>query len=334
MLPHLSTALHAFVYTARLGSFAAAARAIGVSPAAVGQAIRRLEDDYGVKLFTRTTRKMALTLEGELLLDRVRQPLAELEQVGHVIQESRGIASGALRIAAPTEFGRKKLVPLVADFNKRHPLVTIELDISDSIRSFIDDQVDVAFRLATELSDTSMVARPLLDMTLVTLAAPSYFEAHGVPQTPDDLEHHQCINYRLTDSRALYAWAFRINDTVRRITPHAHFIANEADAVIAAGLAGLGLFQAPIHFVQQQLRDGSLVPVLVDYRATIHTLYVCYPGRKNLPLRVRSFIDFTLEESHRGRFMLDHDPCLLQQEKTDHSLDSKAGAMPKTPPIS
>lgn len=302
MLTHLSSSLNVFVQTARLGSFAAAARALGVSPAAVGQSIRRLEDNFGVKLFTRTTRKMALTPEGTMLLDRVQTPLSQLEQIGHIFQESRGIVAGTLRIAAPVEFGRKRLVPLVARFSAQHPRVNIELDIADSQHSFIDDRIDLAFRITSELTQTTLVARPLVDLALLTFASPSYLERHGTPRHPDDLSKHVCINYRASDTKALYSWAYKIDGAIKRLTPDARFIANEADAVIGAAVEGLGLIQAPMQFVRQQVNDGTLVPVLADYSASIHTLYLCYPGRDNMPLRVRAFIDFIMTEFRKRRF--------------------------------
>lgn len=304
---HLSSSLSIFVQAARLGSFAATARAMGVSPAAIGQSIRKLEDSFGVTLFTRTTRKMALTPEGAMLLERVRIPLHELDQISHIFNESRGIVSGTLRIGAPTEFGRKQLVPLVAQFSTRHPDVSVELSIADRARNFIDDEIDLDFRLATELTETTMVARPLEDLTLLTFASPTYLARHEAPEHPDDLENHVCINYRTPDTKALYAWAFTIDGVIRRITPNSRFIANEADAVIGAAVEGLGLIQAPVHFVRRQISEGTLVPVLSDFRASIHTLYLCYPSRDNLPLRTRAFIDFVMSEARRGRFSHDYE---------------------------
>ncbi|MEM6681282.1 MAG: LysR family transcriptional regulator [Pseudomonadota bacterium] len=304
MSKHASTALASFMRAAETGSFAAAGRVLGVSAAAVGQNVKRLEDDYGIKLFNRTTRKMSLTPEGSLLFERARQPLRALDEIDYLFNESKGLVSGPLRISAPKRFAYSTLVPLIAEFHAAHPKIEIDIDASDTVRDFVDDPVDVAIRIGAP-SDSTMIARPISRLPIYTLAAPSYLAKHGAPEHPQDLKQHQCIQYRNPTSGEVWVWAFTIDGEMKRFPTTGAFVFNDPEAELAAGIAGLGVFQMDGYYAGEAVRDGRLVPVMAQFAADLQSLYLCYPTRENVPLRVRAFIDFLLTRLKRDCFAME-----------------------------
>ncbi|MEM9879387.1 MAG: LysR family transcriptional regulator [Pseudomonadota bacterium] len=304
MSKHASTALASFMRAAETGSFAAAGRVLGVSAAAVGQNVKRLEDDYGIKLFNRTTRKMSLTPEGSLLFERARQPLRALDEIDYLFNESKGLVSGPLRISAPKRFAYSTLVPLIAEFHAAHPKIEIDIDASDTVRDFVDDPVDVAIRIGAP-SDSTMIARPISRLPIYTLAAPSYLAKHGAPQHPQDLKQHQCLQYRNPTSGEVWVWAFTIDGEMKRFPTTGAFVFNDPEAELAAGIAGLGVFQMDGYYAGEAVRDGRLVLVMAQFAAYLQSLYLCYPTRENVPLRVRAFIDFLLTRLKRDCFAME-----------------------------
>ncbi|MEL6338309.1 MAG: LysR family transcriptional regulator [Myxococcota bacterium] len=303
MSRHASAALASFMRTAELGSFAAAAKALGVSPAAVGQNVKRMEEDYGVKLFNRTTRKMSLTPEGVLLFQRAREPLRELDALDSLMDESKGIVSGPLRLTAPKHFACHTLMPLIVEFCDEHPGVEVDLDSSDIVRDFVDDPIDVAFRIGKP-ADSTMIARSLSRLFVFTFASPSYVQRHGEPTHPQDLETHRCIDYVFPGSQSRWTWVFDVDGERQHVEPKASFSFNDPEAVLAAGIAGCGLFQMDGYYARQPVVEGLIVPVMGKYAVDSHRLYMCYPSRKHIPLRVRAFIDFVLTRIAKDSFAM------------------------------
>lgn len=302
MSRYASTTLASFMRTAESGSFAAAGRGLGISAAAVGQNVRRLEAEYGVKLFNRTTRKMSLTPEGSLLFQRARSPLQELEEIDFLFQESRGLVAGPLRISAPKRFAVNTLVPMLCDFRSAHPLIEIDLDASDAVRDFVDDPVDVAFRIGAP-SDSTMIARELSALPIYTMGAPAYLDKRGRPTHPQELDGHECLQFRFI-SGVLWEWAFHLDNEVLRVATKGAFSFNDPDALLEAGLRGFGLLQLDGYYGGEAVRRGDLEIVMYDYAAPLQSLYLCYPSRDNMPLRVRAFIDFVATRFERDCFIL------------------------------
>lgn len=304
MSKHASTSLASFMRAAETGSFAAAGRVLGISAAAVGQNVKRLEDDYGVKLFNRTTRKMSLTPEGSLLFQRARDPLRALDEIDHLFNESRGLVSGPLRITAPKRFTCRTLVPMIAKFHEAHPRIEIDLDATDSVRDFVDDPVDLAFRIGAP-DDSTMIARQLSRLPVYTLASPEYIQRRGAPAHPQDLSDHECLQYRFPSSGEKWVWAFTIDGETQRVPTAGAMSFNDPEALLAAGRVGLGVFQMDGYYASEDVRAGRLTPVMETFAADLHSLYLCYPSRDNLPLRVRAFIDFVLETVKKDCFAMD-----------------------------
>jgi DNA-binding transcriptional LysR family regulator len=298
-------ALVAFVRAAELGSFAAAARHLDISPAAVGQAVTRLENAFGVKLLARTTRRMTLTMDGATLLARCRGVVAELDAIARVFEETRGVVSGHLRISAPLGLGRRRVVPLVARFLAAHPAVEVTLDCSDTIRDFADDPVDLTFRILRP-TDSTIVARRISRLQAVTCASPRYLDEHGIPQRPHDIERgrHSCIAYRHPSSGRLEPMTFRVGHRDVTLAPRHRLVVNDVEAACEAGAEGVGIVQPPSDYVAPYLASGRLVRILDAYTASPWTLYLCYAAAKRLPRRVRAFVEFARAELGRDRFVV------------------------------
>lgn len=301
MARHASPALAAFIVAADLGSFAAAGRALGVSAAAVGQNVKRLEDQFGVKLITRTTRKMSLTPDGVVLYQRARGPLRELDEIDALFDESRGEIAGVLRITAPKRFARKTLIPLIARFRAAHPKIQADLDASDAVRDFVDDPVDIAFRVGPTV-DSTMISRPISKLPILTVASPAYLAARGTPKHPQDLVEHECLRFRFLSSRELWLWAYQIDGEIERFDPPGGLVFNDPETLLEAAATGLGLTQIDTYYAAEHLADGRLIPVMQPFAPTLFNLHLSYPNRENMPLRVRRFIDFVLDEIPRDCF--------------------------------
>lgn len=273
-----------------------------MSPAAVGQAVQRLENGFGVKLLYRTTRRMRLTADGRLLFDRARDLVGALDEIGRIFEESRGLVSGPLRISAPAGLARRYVVPLVARFIEEHPAVQISLDCSDTVRDFASDPVDVAFRILRP-SDSTVIARRLSRLRAVTVAAPDYLRRRGAPAHPRELAEHRCIAYRHPATGALAPLVFRVRGRDIALTPPPSVTLNDVDAACEAAALGIGIAQPPAHYVAPYLASGRLVRILERFVATPWTLYLCYPSAQHVPRRVRAFVEFARARFDRAPFV-------------------------------
>jgi len=283
------------------GSFAAAARTMNVSPAALGQSVGRLEDFLGVKLLNRTTRTMSLTPEGRMLIERARGPLSEIDEISRIFEERRGTVSGPLRISAPVGVARRQLVPLIAKFSALHPAVQVELDVTDEVRDFAEGSVDVSVRIQRP-NDSSIVARPIADLQALTLASPQYLKAAGVPTEPRELEQHRCIGYRYPSTGRIADLHFRINGKDVSLPTHPSLVVNDVEAACELAASGLGIVQPPGNYATGHLENRRLVRILTRFIATPWRVYLCYPNRSKSPLRVRAFIDYARDHLKRVTF--------------------------------
>lgn len=275
---------------------------LGVTPAAIGQSVRRLERTLGLTLLHRTTRRMQLTVEGRAVLERARALVTQLGELAHVASESRGLAAGPLRVSAPSGVARRHLPPLLAAFAIIHPEVSITLDASDALRDLVEDGIDVAFRVMRP-RDGAIVARPISRLEAVTVASPSYLARRGVPKQPSELASHDTIGYRHPTSGAIEPATFRMGGRDRKLTLSPRVVVNDVDTGCALAVAGAGIAQPPSDYAAEHVAAGRLVPLLTAFVATPWTLYLCYRSR-HVPARVRIFIDFALHQLGRDRLLL------------------------------
>ena len=248
---------------AEAGSFAAAARLLGVTPAAVARLVGRFEAVHGARLFRRTTRTLSLTPAGERFLAEVRGPALALAAAASRLGEPVGIA-GTMRVTAALSLA-PTLIRALASLLERHPALRVELALDDHFADLGGGRWDLAVRIAPRIADASLLARRLAPLPLVTLASPAYLARHGVPQTPDDLTQHRLIGLRLPATGRMMPWLFRAPGGKRPLQPDFALIVDGSDALRTATVHGAGIGQVGSEGVAALLASGDLVTVLDPY---------------------------------------------------------------------
>jgi DNA-binding transcriptional LysR family regulator len=294
----------AFVRVAATGSFASAATALGVSASAVSKNVQRLESSLGVRLINCTTRRLALTDEGVLYYERCRPALEGLQDAAAMLRDARRQPRGVVRVSATVGFGRQCLMPLLPDFLRRYPDVTLDLHLDDRFADLVEDRVDVAIRNG-RLDDRNIVARRLAPMQLIVCGSPEYFALHPKPMTPDDLATHRCINFRLAESGRIFDWEFEQDGKRFKRSVVGGFIVNDAEATCLAATSGIGLAQIGSYQALPHIKAGRLVPVLTDYIAGRRGHYICYLDRRHLQSRIRVFVDFLCSRIRTRDFLFE-----------------------------
>ena len=280
--------LEIFARVVSAGSMSAAARDMSLSPAVVSKRLRRLEDRLGTRLLQRTTRQIAVTEAGKGFYERVVAILASVEEAESFVTRRSAMASGILKISAPTSFGRMHIAPHLAAFMAAHPELTLHLELSDDFVDLVGDGFDVALRIA-ELNDSSLVARKLAPIHRVLCATPDYIARNGMPDTIDYLKGHTLLSTQAQD-------IWKLEDAVGAITalrPTSSIITNSNEVIRQAVLSGIGIGLRSTWDVGPELSDGRLEIVLPRYRASRGVgLFSVYPTRRFLPAKVRVFIDY------------------------------------------
>lgn len=281
----------AFIAVATEGSFARAADRLGVGRSAVSRSVQKLEGQLGARLFSRTTRSTSLTSEGERFFENCRPGVERIEQALEDMRDLReGPPRGQLRVAAMHGFGRKVLAPLMREFRLRYPGIAIELLLDEREADLAVDRVDVAFRDG-RLDDSQVIAKQLVPMQMFVCASPEYVRRHGLPAAVADLDAHACINRRLPNGR-LRSWDFKVEGRAHSLMPSSDLVFNDDDLILQAVLDGQGLAQMPGFQVCEALRQGRLLFALAQYAPDDRGHYLCYLSRRQLPKRIRAFIDF------------------------------------------
>jgi DNA-binding transcriptional LysR family regulator len=284
-----------FVRTVAAGSFAGAAKELGVSPVAVSKNVQRLERRLGVRLLQRSTRKLSLTEEGRLFHERCIGPLRELESAQSSVKERGRAPAGTLRLTSISPFGRTYVLPLLPEFSRLYPDIEVELHLDDAISDMIAGGYDVGIR-AGEMRDAAMIAREIAPLHFVVCGAPSYLARHGMPRKPADLANHNCLRLRSRPAPAKAAgWLLGPDNAPASPPVRGNFLANDITALVTAAVHGHGLVFAPLPLVLPLFRSNALVPLLPDRIARPAHLFIHYPNRKHLPVRVRSFVNFALD---------------------------------------
>ena len=293
-------AISTFVRVAELGSFNKVAAAQGLSQQAVSKTIRQLEQHLGIVLFHRTTRSSKLTDAGARLLAAV-QP--NLEGLVDAIAEARNAGqedAGLIRVTAGGAIGRKLLVPLLAQFQQRYPNITLDLILNDSATDLVAERIDIGLR-AGGAPAGQLIGRRLFGVQQITCAAPAYLRAHGLPTTLDALGGHRCTGYRQPGTGRAMPWEFVVDKQVLFRQMPLVVCSSDAEADMLAVVAGMGIGQVDSINGAAALRDGSLVPLLLEHTSERMGLYLYFARHADMPARVRYLIDFmvaALRESH------------------------------------
>ena len=288
-----SAEMNAFVRVIERGSFAAAADDLGITPSALSKLVTRIEDRLGVRLLTRTTRKLALTSEGDVFVGRAREILAAIEAAEAEVTAASQLPRGHLRVSVGTALAKKILGPALPVFLRHYPEITVELQVSDRQIDLVAEQVDVAIRSGA-LGDSTLVARKISDATRVICASPLYLKQYGSPRVPADLLRHNCLTL---PGPAWAQWPFHTQEGINRLAVSGTFTSDNADLLLDMAVAGLGIARLADFMVARALQQGTLVPLLGDSHMPesfpIHALTV--PGRHRAP-RIKAFIDFVVAQ--------------------------------------
>ncbi|WP_277810309.1 LysR family transcriptional regulator [Chromohalobacter canadensis] len=291
-------ALRVFERVAATGSFTAAARHFHRAVSSISRQIRGLEEAVGQPLLYRHTRAVALTEAGWRYYEEVREILERLDLATEALAYPNAEPSGVLRINAPVAFGQRQIVPLLHRFQRRHPGITAELQLSDQVVDPVREGQDITFRVG-DLADSSLVARRLAPMNYVVAAAPSYLDVYGEPRTPEALADHNCLLYQGELGRQ--RWYFQASDQSGS-TPlevSGNLYSNDAESLLRAALLGQGLVLFPTWLIGDALSKGELVPLLEAWRGEVmpghRDIHVLTTERRLRTRKVRAFLDYLRE---------------------------------------
>lgn len=292
----LTKYLPAFIHAAQALNFSAAARNLSVTPAAVSKNIKALEKELGVRLFHRTTHSLTLTDDGERFFHKVNPIVQQLESVISCSQSLADKPKGKLRVSLPYGFGRLYIMPLIKGFRKKYPDIELDLSFEDRVVDLVEEGIDVAVGNRID-PDSSIVARQLCPLRLIAIASPEYIEKHGQPNTPNELNQFECINYRSPTSRRLLAWTFTDTNGENLTIDTTNAVVSVSSVELLCELAteGVGISMAGTWLAKQYFESGQLVPILEEYSAEGPPIMIYYASRQNLPSKVRVFIDYVVE---------------------------------------
>ena len=276
----------------KAGNFTAAARQLGVSPAAVAKLVAQLEARLGLRLFERTTHHLSVTEEGRELLARIDAPLREVEEAlasGRAALETRG----AVKVSVPATFARMAIIPALAAFQANYPDIQLDLRLENRRVDLVAEGYDCAIG-ASLATDSTLVARPLATLWPVLCASPAYLAAYGEPSNLSDLEGHRCIVMRSDTTGRLRGWELGGRARQTNFEPNAAIQLTDPESIAAAAIAGCGIALIGVHHVAQAILDGRLIRVLKDLRGARFQIVIYYAKRSLLPKRTRLFVDHVL----------------------------------------
>jgi DNA-binding transcriptional LysR family regulator len=283
-----------FVRAADLGSFAAAAEAMGLSPQMVAKHVVFLEDRLGTALLHRTTRRQSLTDVGRAFYDRCKLVLAEAEAAETLALDMRSQPKGTLRVNAPMTFGAFSLAPFVTRYLARHPEMRVDLTFNDRFVDPLEEGFEVMVRIG-EIDDASLVAHPLAPYRLIACASPDYLARRGTPLTPSDLEGHDCLAYAYWSPSIPCRWLFTREGKTEEVRADGRIRSNDWKALLHAAIEGFGITLGPESVLAAEIAAGRLVRVLPDHQGPVRPMHVVYPAGRRPTAKVKSFVDAVVE---------------------------------------
>ena len=293
-------AMRLFLTVVQTGSLSGAGRQSGLSPASVSRQVTALEDDLGVRLLNRTSRRLSLTEAGQVYLEHAERLLQDIDELRDAVSQMAVKPRGTLRIQSRISLGTQHVAPLIPTFLALYPDLKIDLWLTDNDLDLTEHGIDLAIRTG-DLSDSTLIGRRLASSPRVICASPQYWAEHGKPTTPEALMDHNCLTYRFEFGTAAALWQFR-TDTGQSVNVQVagNFQTNNGEALRVATLSGLGVAMLPAWSVKDHLKAGSLERVLSDYETTVSNLdfgiYAVYLSRRNLSAKTRLFVDHLVTE--------------------------------------
>lgn len=278
-----------FAAVVEQGSFSAAARLLGLSPSAVSRTIDRIEVRLGVRLLLRSTRALSITAEGQAYLQAARRILADLDDAEQQIAD-QGAPRGRLRVSAALSHGRLCVVPLLGEFAALYPHILVDIALTDTLVDIAAGQADVAIRFGP-LADSALTARKLGETRRVIVASPDYLSRFGTPQVPEDLHHHNCLNFNFR--RVEPVWPFSHAGRDFALTVKGSIEANNGETLGQLAAIGVGIARVGAFSVVQEIADGRLVPILEEFNpGDVEAIHAVFVGGATTPARIGAFVDF------------------------------------------
>ena len=283
-------ALMGFAETVKQGSFAGAARELGLSPSAVAKAVARLEADLGLRLLHRTTRRVSLTGDGTELYERCRRIVDDMEALREEAEGARGKPRGTLRLNLPITLGRQVLVPKLAALARAYPELSFDVTFSDRFADLVREGFDAAVRVGP-LSDSSLVARRIGTQQMILIASPAYLKRRGVPAHPDDLAAHDHLAFRMPSSGRPMPWRFREGKRAIEVVPRARTVFDDGDALARGVVEGMGIIQIPSYMAANDLKAKRLLELLPGFRPPPLPISLVLPTARQMTPRIRVLVE-------------------------------------------
>ncbi|MFK5950293.1 MAG: LysR family transcriptional regulator [Methylococcales bacterium] len=292
------SSLTIFSEVMQLGSYTAVAKKRGVSASSISRTISSLEEELGLRLFQRTTRRLEPTEAGIVYHNRIHKLIDEFESAKLMAKDLSEQMTGTLRVSVPTVYCNKFITPLLSEFSERYPELSLNLMMSDNYVDLLSERVDVAIRLGS-LSDSSYIAKRLLDMNFIVCASNNYIVKNGRPTIPSDVKNHECLIFHREGYNM--DWHFKSDDNVTEDVPISGKVTiNNSEAIRQCAVMGGGIALLPNWLIQEDLDNGKLINLFTDYSVTatdfISAIWLLYPSRSYLPQKVRIFLDFLTEK--------------------------------------
>ncbi|CAO3383275.1 LysR family transcriptional regulator [Azospirillum sp. A26] len=279
-----------FVRVVEAGSFSEAARLMLMTPSTVSKLIARLEARLGVRLIERSTRRLALTEEGQFYYERSQKLLGQLDETEQQIAHGGAEAEGVVRVTSSVSFGTTALEALLPAFFEAYPKVIVDLSLSDEVVDLYLDRTDVAIRVG-KLTDSNLMARKIGETKRCIVASPTYLKRHGTPKTPEDLIHHNCLGFNFR--RAMPVWPMREGGRIVERMLSGSLLVNNGDTLRRMAIAGVGIIRLADYHLRGPIERGELVELLADSDiGVVDDVHALFRGSQFLPARVRSFLDF------------------------------------------
>lgn len=278
-----------FAKIAETGSFTAAAKSLGRSKSYVSHQLTKLEEHLNIQLLFRTTRNLSLTEAGSVYLKHCQELIRAADDAKQSIAALQGEMTGLIRVSATNSFGELYIDDILTAFQEIHPAIQFNFDLSDTIESMKENQIDISIRGGT-ITDDELVAIPLIHWRMLIVGTPEYFEEHGTPNTPEDLKFHNCIGDRFKSHHQ--GWPFLIDGEIQRVKVEGNYSVGRNTLIKKRILSGKGLSRVPSYVVGPELRSGKLIRVLQEYEPKGFPFSLVYPYQKAMPLRQRRLIDF------------------------------------------
>ncbi|MER9247907.1 LysR family transcriptional regulator [Mesorhizobium sp. M0590] len=286
--------LTAFAAIIEEGSFVRAAAKLRISPPALSQTIRGLEERLGVRLLNRTTRSMSPTAEGEKLFARIAPAFSELEGAVADAHASRGRPAGSLRINVPRIAATRFIAPILGDFRRAYPDIALTIIVDDMLTDIVEGRFDAGIRLGERLHKDMVAVKLSEELEMAAVAAPSYLAHRPIPRRPADLHHHQCINFQWPSGGNLYRWEFARGQRALEVAVSGGLTVNDTELMIGAVLDGVGVAYMLEYQVRPWIEAGKLIRFLEAWSPRFPGFYLYHASSRQFPAPLRAFIDFLL----------------------------------------